>query len=270
MTWCLSSQYIVAHTDQRDARSCRMEEISKTQMAISYYLDGKMQAANIPFDPPLSGYEEVRPRLVAMKHDAEDKIGMVSFPVSPLMFLRPNSHQCRRGVYPIDQNAHNRLFYLVAQMPLHALFAAFAVLHIPQPKLHPPQSSISRWCRSHTILHRRLVVCQGSLVDHRGASFLGSRRPSVQACSRHSSPADVLGVRRVCPDQEVQDSGADLSEFCFIQHDSQLCMSNAHLPYVVQLYWTLATFLFGIPSLFEFRRQVKKIKMQSISKVKST
>jgi hypothetical protein len=32
----------------------------------------------VPFDPPLAGYEEVKPRLLAMKVDAEDALGMVS------------------------------------------------------------------------------------------------------------------------------------------------------------------------------------------------
>ena len=35
---------------------------------------------DIPFDPPMLGYEEVRPRLLQMKIEAEEGIGMVSPP----------------------------------------------------------------------------------------------------------------------------------------------------------------------------------------------
>jgi hypothetical protein len=32
----------------------------------------------IEFEPPLSGYEEVKPRLLSMKADAEEALGMVT------------------------------------------------------------------------------------------------------------------------------------------------------------------------------------------------
>lgn len=34
--------------------------------------------ARIAFEPPLSGYEEVKPRLLEMKVNAEEALGMVS------------------------------------------------------------------------------------------------------------------------------------------------------------------------------------------------
>lgn len=34
-------------------------------------------SVRIGFDPPLSGYEEVKPRLLSMKADAEESLGMV-------------------------------------------------------------------------------------------------------------------------------------------------------------------------------------------------
>jgi hypothetical protein len=49
-------------------------------MDISYQTkssgDGKTRI-RIKFDPPLSGYEEVKPRLLSMKADAEEALGMV-------------------------------------------------------------------------------------------------------------------------------------------------------------------------------------------------
>ena len=34
-------------------------------------------SVRIEFEPPLSGYEEVKPRLLSMKADAEESLGMV-------------------------------------------------------------------------------------------------------------------------------------------------------------------------------------------------
>ena len=34
-------------------------------------------SVRIQFEPPLSGYEEVKPRLLSMKADAEESLGMV-------------------------------------------------------------------------------------------------------------------------------------------------------------------------------------------------
>lgn len=39
----------------------------------------KWNDISVEFDPPLSGYEEVKPRLLQMKADAEEGLGMVSF-----------------------------------------------------------------------------------------------------------------------------------------------------------------------------------------------
>lgn len=44
--------------------------------------DGKI-SIRIEFEPPLSGYEEVKPRLLSMKADAEEALGMVGSKVTP-------------------------------------------------------------------------------------------------------------------------------------------------------------------------------------------
>ena len=38
---------------------------------------GSDKEVRVPFDPPLLGYEEVKPRLISMKVDAEEALGMV-------------------------------------------------------------------------------------------------------------------------------------------------------------------------------------------------
>ena len=64
-------------------------------MDLTYQLKGSGESRNvrITFDPPLAGYEEVKPRLMNMKGEAEEALGMVrtppSPPLSPLPGLTP-------------------------------------------------------------------------------------------------------------------------------------------------------------------------------------
>jgi hypothetical protein len=52
-------------------------------MNLSYTAGGNEQkSTRITFDPPLLGYEEVKPRLMNMKVDAEEALGMVNLPSS--------------------------------------------------------------------------------------------------------------------------------------------------------------------------------------------
>lgn len=39
--------------------------------------DAKKNSVRVEFNPPLSGYDEVKPRLLNMKVDAEEALGMV-------------------------------------------------------------------------------------------------------------------------------------------------------------------------------------------------
>ena len=43
----------------------------------------KPQTVRVAFDPPLTGYEEVKPRLLGMKADADEALGTVRDPFSP-------------------------------------------------------------------------------------------------------------------------------------------------------------------------------------------
>ena len=47
-------------------------------MNLSYSLKtGGVGSIHVKFDPPLAGYDEVKPRLLAMKADAQEALGMV-------------------------------------------------------------------------------------------------------------------------------------------------------------------------------------------------
>lgn len=64
-------------------------------MTLSYVTKGSnsLSEIKIPFDPPLLGYEEVKPRLLAMKVDAEEALGIVSFSPSRTLNRSPYSPQ---------------------------------------------------------------------------------------------------------------------------------------------------------------------------------
>lgn len=48
-------------------------------MNLSYSLkSGGVGSVHVKFDPPLAGYDDVKPRLLAMKADAQEALGMVS------------------------------------------------------------------------------------------------------------------------------------------------------------------------------------------------
>jgi hypothetical protein len=48
-------------------------------MDITYTSGSKEEKQiKVMFDPPLLGYEEVKPRMIGMKADAEESLGMVS------------------------------------------------------------------------------------------------------------------------------------------------------------------------------------------------
>ncbi|KAH9943598.1 hypothetical protein B0H21DRAFT_748619 [Amylocystis lapponica] len=62
--------------------SAQMKTISSKGMALAYTIKGSdaKHEAWVEFDPPLAGYEEVKPRLLSMKVDAEEALGMSTAP----------------------------------------------------------------------------------------------------------------------------------------------------------------------------------------------
>lgn len=59
-------------------------------MTLKYKVKGKAAAeekdVRVEFDPPLAGYEEVKPRLLGMTADAQEALGMVRSVIIPLFF----------------------------------------------------------------------------------------------------------------------------------------------------------------------------------------
>ena len=47
-------------------------------MSLAYQLkNGENGQVHVPFNPPLAGYDDVKPRLLSMKADAQEDLGMV-------------------------------------------------------------------------------------------------------------------------------------------------------------------------------------------------
>ncbi|KAI0263637.1 hypothetical protein BC834DRAFT_827346 [Gloeopeniophorella convolvens] len=73
------------HFGQIDAHilSAKMVSIDSKGMNLEYKVKGrpdKAQRVLVEFDPPLAGYEEVKPRLLSMKADADEALGTVKAP----------------------------------------------------------------------------------------------------------------------------------------------------------------------------------------------
>lgn len=66
-----------------EVKNPKMLSITSDKMQLQYEdaSDGqKVKTVDVAFDPPLAGYEEVRPRLLQMKGEAENAIGMAKAP----------------------------------------------------------------------------------------------------------------------------------------------------------------------------------------------
>lgn len=81
----------------------------------------------VEFDPPLAGYEEVKPRLLSMKVDAEEALGMVRMPESTTSHL--NAHGIVQAPAPqitsfeVPANAY---ILLTGTMILLLIYVTFA------------------------------------------------------------------------------------------------------------------------------------------------
>jgi len=63
-------------------KSAKMTSIDQQAMTLSYELqNGTGGTTRVVFDPPLLGYEEVKPRLIAMTAEAQEALGMIKAPV---------------------------------------------------------------------------------------------------------------------------------------------------------------------------------------------
>ncbi|KZP23904.1 hypothetical protein FIBSPDRAFT_910027 [Athelia psychrophila] len=76
-----------------DLSSAEMTAIDTKSMTLTCTIKGSLQkkVVVVEIDPPLSGYEEVKPRLLSMKADAQEGLGMIKAPRITNFRLAPGS-----------------------------------------------------------------------------------------------------------------------------------------------------------------------------------
>ncbi|KAH7883451.1 hypothetical protein F5I97DRAFT_1939203 [Phlebopus sp. FC_14] len=66
---------------QGNVVTATMTSIDSQCMTLSYKLkNGEASSVRVQFDPPLANYEQVKPRLLAMKANAQEGLGMIQTP----------------------------------------------------------------------------------------------------------------------------------------------------------------------------------------------
>ncbi|KAI5116910.1 hypothetical protein M0805_000805 [Coniferiporia weirii] len=125
--------------------SAGMTSIDTKGMTLSYKLDGKgdeQKQVRVVFNPPLAGYEEVKPRLLAMAADAQESLGMSKSP-------QITSFELPSGVYTMG-------------LPLFSLLCTFI-----SSSFFTPQNEVAQWLfkivGGRTVLK---VFCLASGVVH--------------------------------------------------------------------------------------------------------
>ncbi|KAH7333995.1 hypothetical protein B0J17DRAFT_577853 [Rhizoctonia solani] len=75
-----------------DVTSARMTTIDSKSMTLEYVVDGKTRRTNVVFDPPIELYDEVKPRLISMREEALEGVGMVNQPVVSVYQFPPSKY----------------------------------------------------------------------------------------------------------------------------------------------------------------------------------
>ncbi|KAF8530142.1 hypothetical protein BU17DRAFT_36234 [Hysterangium stoloniferum] len=105
--------------------SATMTSIDTKEMVLSYVVKGDVKKqVVIPFNPPLSGYDEVKPRLLGMKVDAQEALGMTKRPQITTFELRRDA-------------------FITSSLIVFLLYTTFSVAR-PYSSLH----NIGPWIRS--------------------------------------------------------------------------------------------------------------------------
>ncbi|KIK57961.1 hypothetical protein GYMLUDRAFT_228543 [Collybiopsis luxurians FD-317 M1] len=82
--------------------SAEMSAIDTKSMTLSCKLkDGKTKEVRVPIDPPMTGYDDVKPRLLEMKALAQEGLGMIKTPQITTFRLPPAALWVPLVIYPI-------------------------------------------------------------------------------------------------------------------------------------------------------------------------
>ena len=193
--------------------------------------DAKKQLT-VPFEPPLAGYEEVKPRLLAMKLDAEESLGMVC------------RERCIQYNNCLGVMKTPRPQITSFQLPRDVLITATMLFFLTYVTFSPPGSSSSpynfgSWIRSavggpSVIKYIWIFVV---LVHTSEAAFM------LRMCIRHSVGLYVGVSSRVT------------------------LVISSYLTMTKQTQYVITTFLFGIPVILRLRKMIQKARIDSITKI---
>jgi len=240
----------------------------------------KPQVVRVAFDPPLVGYEEVKPRLLGMKADADEALGTVRDPLRsspqthsvslspPLAVPTPTSTPALDR-WPAASPARSNCFthsclhtYThTGQSPAnHALRSAVPDL---DHRLAPPLSDL---------LHDRAGTHNVPLLvarAHRPIPPLPAR-----ALHRHLGHRDRHSRRggRICDYPRTQASHAvayrgacSFFRAKFLFSHFELVSAEPNVGFS-QMAWVGFTTVFGAPVLIRLRRLIKQARIESIMK----
>ncbi|KAG2033912.1 hypothetical protein BDR03DRAFT_966463, partial [Suillus americanus] len=103
--------------------TAEMSSIDSKSMTLAYKLkSGQSNMTRVSFDPPLSGYEDVKPRLLSMKAEAQEGLGMLKAPqITTFQIPRPAA---------ITGIAVLAYFYLISPPPPDTTFLSIPITTI--------------------------------------------------------------------------------------------------------------------------------------------
>lgn len=223
-------------------------------MDLEYKMKGALassrpQVVRVEFDPPLLGYDEVKPRLLGMKADADEALGTVrefnhSLPLPRLIIICPLT-RFDDAMLPGQGSADNAF-----RAPLPDLDH-----HVP-PALTDLCLMRAAGFQFQFLCHLLVVGAHAAFRDPSGLDF-----PSYLGIHCHRT----LGRGCLCSHSCAQTSHAvayrgKLPSLCF-------CASQpSTLTRVPQMAWVSAGTIFGFPVLSRLRHLIKQARIESIMK----
>lgn len=108
----------------------------------------KPQVVRVEFDPPLLGYEEVKPRLLGMKADADEALGTVREKSHSLRFPQPTHHSTQQKNDPQVKAPQITHF----ELPFQIWITTSLLLLLIYTTIAPPDSHGSKfWWLARTL-----------------------------------------------------------------------------------------------------------------------
>lgn len=188
------STYMSGHTDtlvayvlyygkvRESLSTAKMTSIDQNRMNLSYQTpeSSKWNEISVEFDPPLSGYEEVKPRLMQMKADAEEGLGMAKAPRLTTFELKLSTFRALPflvillvlSLAPYQEYTFTKeKFPPVIQPAIPALnLTSQTLTHVRQALPFTPNTAIVLWSTI-GIIHASFALLVGFFSYHRQTGF---------------------------------------------------------------------------------------------------